>query len=44
MAGNREEALEYLELVQGAGEAIANAESEKFFTGDLEGGNWHGAR
>ena len=40
VAGNRDEALEYRKLAAEAGQAIADAESKKYFLGDLEGGNW----
>jgi tetratricopeptide (TPR) repeat protein len=42
VAGDHDRAREYLELAQKAGEAIADEESKKFFSGDLEGGNWYG--
>ena len=44
VAGNRAEALKYLQLAEEAGQAIANDESRKYFISDLEGGNWHGLR
>jgi hypothetical protein len=42
VAGDHDQAREYLALAQKAGEAIADEESRKFFTGDLEGGSWYG--
>lgn len=44
VAGNRAEALEYLELAEQAGQAIVDGESKKFFVGDLSSGDWHGLR
>ena len=44
VAGNRAEALEFLQLAKAAGQAIADAQSEQFFNGDLNGGDWHGLR
>ena len=44
VAGNRAEALHYLELAEQAGRAIADEESKKFFVGDLSSGDWHGLR
>ena len=44
VAGNRAEALHYLELAEKAGQAIADGESKKFSIGDLSSGDWHGLR
>jgi tetratricopeptide (TPR) repeat protein len=44
LAGNREKALEYFKKAEEAGQAIADKESQNFFEGDLNGGNWHGLR
>jgi tetratricopeptide (TPR) repeat protein len=44
IAGNRDEALKYIELAEKAGEAIAEEQSKEFFVGDLKGGNWAGLR
>ena len=44
IAGNRDKALEYIALAEKAGEAIADAESKKFFVGDFDAGDWKGLR
>lgn len=44
VAGNRADAQEYLKLAEEASQAIADAESKKFFVGDLNSGDWHGIR
>jgi len=43
-AGNRDEALKYIQLAQGSGQAILNDEDKNIFMGDFNGGNWHGLR
>jgi len=44
LAGNREQALAYLQRAREHGEAIGDGQSKAIFLGDLEGGNWHGLR
>jgi tetratricopeptide (TPR) repeat protein len=44
LAGNREEALKYIQLAQESGQAIGNDEDKSIFLGDFNGGNWHGLR
>jgi hypothetical protein len=44
VAGNREEALRYIEPAQQAGEAIDADETKKIFLGDFGGSEWHGLR
>jgi hypothetical protein len=44
VAGNRGEALEFLQLAETAGQAIADDQGKDFFLGDLNGGDWHGLR
>ncbi|MFN2227825.1 MAG: hypothetical protein ACK2UY_16005 [Anaerolineae bacterium] len=44
LAGNREQALEYLKRAQESGQAIGDEQSKAIFLGDLEGGNWHGLK
>jgi hypothetical protein len=44
LAGHRGEALKYLQLAEGRGETIADAEDKRIFLGDLAGGPWHGMR
>jgi hypothetical protein len=44
VAGNRDEALKYIELAEKAGEAIADEQSKEIFVGDFNGGDWAGLR
>ncbi len=44
VAGNRDEAENYIAQAQAAGEKIADEESKKYFFADFDGGNWHGLR
>ena len=44
LAGNREQAIKYIQLAQESGQAIGDEESKAIFLGDFEGGNWHGFR
>ena len=44
LAGNRDEALKYIQLAQESGQAISNDEDQSIFLGDFNGGNWHGLR
>jgi tetratricopeptide (TPR) repeat protein len=44
MAGNRDEALKYIDLAEKAGEAIADEQSKEIFMGDFNGGDWAGLR
>jgi hypothetical protein len=44
IAGNRDEALRYIELAESAGEAIADEQNKEIFQGDFNGGNWAGLR
>jgi tetratricopeptide (TPR) repeat protein len=44
VAGNRDEALKYIELAEKAGEAIADAQNKEIFDGDFNGGQWYGLR
>jgi tetratricopeptide (TPR) repeat protein len=42
LAGNRDEALKYIQLADEAGQAIHNDEDKSIFLDDFNGGNWHG--
>ena len=44
LAGNREAALKYIKLAEESGQGISNPEDKNIFTGDFNGGNWHGLR
>lgn len=44
LAGNGDEAREYLEMAEKAGEQIADSEDKEIFVTDLEGGEWYGVR
>ena len=44
VAGKPAEALEFLQLAEAAGQAIADDQSKQFFVGDLNSGDWHGLR
>jgi hypothetical protein len=44
IAGNRGEALKYIELAEKAGEAIADEQDKEIFLGDFNGGDWAGLR
>ena len=44
LAGNRDEALKYIQLAQVSGQAISNEEDKTIFMGDFNGGNWHALR
>jgi hypothetical protein len=44
VAGNRDEALNYIDLAEKAGEAIADEQSKEIFWGDFNGGHWAGLR
>ena len=44
VAGNRGEALEFLQRAEAVGQAIADDQGKQFFLGDLNGGDWHGLR
>ena len=44
VAGKRDVALQYVQLAQEAGEAIAGQEDKDYFLGDFNGGDWHGVR
>jgi tetratricopeptide (TPR) repeat protein len=44
LAGNRDEALKYIQLAEESGQAIRNDEDRSIFLGDFNGGNWHGLR
>jgi len=44
LAGNRAQALEYIQLAQESGQAISDEQSKAIFMGDFEGGNWHGLK
>jgi hypothetical protein len=44
IAGQKAEALEYIEKAAQAGEAIAGEKDREFFVGDFEGGDWAGLR
>jgi len=44
LAGNRDEALQYIQLAQESGQAIHNDEDKSIFMGDFDSGNWHGLR
>jgi tetratricopeptide (TPR) repeat protein len=44
LAGNRDEALKYIQLAQESGQAISGEEDKSVFTGDFNAGNWHGLR
>ena len=40
IAGNRDKALKYIALAEGAGQAISDEESKKIFLDDFNGGDW----
>lgn len=42
LAGNREEAVKFLQLAEKTGQAIQNDEDRKIFLGDFKGGKWYG--
>ena len=44
LAGNRKEALEYIQLAQESGEAIRDEQDKAIFLGDFGGGDWYGLR
>jgi tetratricopeptide (TPR) repeat protein len=44
LAGNAEEAKQYLKLATEAGEKIEDEESKGIFVGDLESGDWYGVK
>lgn len=44
LAEHRGEALKYLQLAEGRGETIGNAEDKLIFLADLNGGRWYGIR
>ncbi len=44
LAGNRKEALEYIQLAEESGEAISNEQDKSIFLDDFGGGDWHGLR
>ena len=44
LAGNREQAVRYLQLAEQSGQTIQNEEDRGIFLGDLNGGDWHGVR
>lgn len=44
IAGNRDEALKYVELARKAGQTIADEDSKNIFFGDFDGGEWAGVR
>lgn len=44
LAGNRDEALRYIQRADEIGQAISNDEDKSIFLGDFNGDNWHGLR
>jgi len=44
LAGNRDEALRYIQRADEIGQAISDDEDKNIFLGDFNGGNWHGLR
>ena len=44
LAGNRNEALRYIQRADEIGHAISDDEDKNIFFGDFNGGNWHGMR
>jgi hypothetical protein len=44
LAGNAEEARQYLTLARQSGEKILDEEEQKIFFDELNGGDWHGIR
>jgi hypothetical protein len=44
LAGNREQAVKYLQLAEQSGQAIQNYEDKTIFLGDFNGGDWYGVR
>jgi hypothetical protein len=44
LAGNRDEALKYIQLAAEHGQAISDNEDKIIFLGDFNGGNWHARR
>jgi hypothetical protein len=44
LAGNRAQALEYIQRAEESGEAISNEQDKDIFLGDLSAGDWYGLR
>jgi len=44
LAGNRTEAIKYIQLAEESGQAIQNDEDKNIFLGDFNGGDWQGMR
>jgi tetratricopeptide (TPR) repeat protein len=44
LAGNRDQALIYIERASVAGQSISNPEDKTIFLGDFDAGDWHGLR
>jgi tetratricopeptide (TPR) repeat protein len=44
LAGNRDEARQYIQCADELGRAIKNDEDKSIFLGDFNGGDWHGLR
>jgi hypothetical protein len=44
VAGNRDKAVQYIELAQKAGEAIKEEQDRKVFLAEFNGGNWNNVR
>jgi tetratricopeptide (TPR) repeat protein len=44
LAGNRDEAIKYIQRADETGRAIGNDEDKSIFLSDFKGGNWHGLR
>jgi len=44
LAGNRDEALKYIQLAEDRGRGIADKEDRQIFMSDFNGGDWYGMR
>jgi hypothetical protein len=44
LAGNRDAAIQYIQLAQDSGQAIGDDEDRRIFLSDFNGGDWHGLR
>jgi hypothetical protein len=44
LAGNQDEALQYLQLAEASGRTILNEEDKNIFLADFNGGDWHGLK
>jgi hypothetical protein len=44
LAGNKSEALKYIDQARQAGAAIRNEEDRRIFDNDINGGDWYGVK